>query len=87
MDNCPITNASLLSIVSDEPDNGTGDGDTADDIQEALFGTEDLSFLLRSERMGGGDGRVYTVTYGVEDGSGNEASDAATVIVPLSKGN
>lgn len=69
---------SLLSITSDEPDNGEGDGNTDNDIQ---FGEDDC-FLLRSERQGGGDGRVYTIIYCVTDASGNTAYDTTTVVVP-----
>jgi len=77
----------LTSITSNEPDNGLGDGDTANDIQGAAFGTADFSFLLRSERSGAGTGRIYTVTYTVTDGSGNTASDSATVTIPKSASN
>lgn len=52
----------VLSIYSDEPENGTGDGNTADDI--VIDGTS--SFRLRSERRGGGNGRVYGVTFRVD---------------------
>ena len=72
----------LTSITSNEPENGTGDGDTAPDITGAGLGTDDLDFSLRSERAGTGSGRVYTVIYTVTDGSGNSASDTAYVTVP-----
>lgn len=72
----------LVSITSNEPDNGLGDGDTPNDIQGADFGTEDYQFQLRSERAGTGDGRVYTVVYRVTDGSGNSASCESEVRVP-----
>ncbi len=79
-DDCDPTPAvTLLSITSDEPDNGLGDGDTANDIQ---FGTESNCFYLRSERQGGGDGRVYTITYCATDAAGNEACAADEVSVP-----
>jgi hypothetical protein len=81
-DNCPGVSFVLTSLTSDEPDNGTGDGDTINDIQDAAIGTPDVSFSLRSERAGGGDGRVYTATYTASDGSGNDAEDSATVTVP-----
>ena len=73
----------LLSIVSNEPDNGTGDGHTSNDIQGAVFATDDRSFLLRAERSATGKGRVYTVTYRATDASGNSSNASATVIVPL----
>lgn len=72
----------LTSIWSDEPDNGLGDGDQPNDIQEAAVGTNDVSFKLRSERQGTGDGRVYTITYTAADISGNTASAVVYVTVP-----
>lgn len=88
-DNCPGVSFVLDGIVSNEPENGLGDGDTAPDIVDADAGTPDLEFSLRKERAGPGDGRIYTVTYSAEDGSGNGAEDSATVEVPKSqsKGN
>jgi hypothetical protein len=83
-DNCPGAAFVLESITSNEPDNGLGDGDFPDDIQEADFNTDDLSFMLRSERSGLGNDRVYTVTYTVTDASDNSASASATVTVPHS---
>jgi hypothetical protein len=71
----------LLSITSDEPDNGTGDGDTADDIQDADYGTGDFDFSLRAERQGGGDGRIYTVCYLATAGAVADTV-CATVTVP-----
>ena len=75
----------LLSIVSNEADNGLGDGDTAADIQGAVFGTDDREFLLRAERAGNGSGRVYTVTYGATDASGNVANVVNKVTVMESR--
>jgi hypothetical protein len=84
-DNCdPMVAFELTSITSDEPDNGLGDGDTANDIQGALYGAPDLSFFLRSERSGTMDGRVYTIIYTAEDNAGNTATDTVTVRVPHS---
>jgi hypothetical protein len=84
-DNCPASGFVLDSITSSEPDNGSGDGDTANDIQNAAVGTPDTSFRLRAERVGSGNGRTYTATYGVTDGSGNQATSSAMVIVPHNK--
>ena len=82
-DNCPVTGFTLLSVESDEPDEGTGDGDFPNDIQGADTFTADTSFRVRAERAGLGDGRTYTATYEVEDGSENTAQGSATVEVPL----
>ena len=86
-DNCPGVSYVLSDITSDEPDNGTGDGNTDADIQNADFGTPDLEFDLRSERAGGQDGRTYTVTYTATDVGNNSTEDSATVEVPHDKGN
>jgi hypothetical protein len=72
----------LVSIVSNEPDNGLGDGDQPDDIQGATLGADDRDFLLRRERSGTGSGRTYTITYSATDASGNTAVRQATVTVP-----
>ena len=77
--------AILASVTSSEPDNGTGDGDTAGDIAGAAVGTADLAFSLRAERSGGGPGRDYTVTYSATDPSGNSSTASATVTVPSSR--
>jgi hypothetical protein len=78
----PNPTVRLVSIKSNELDNGLGDGDTSEDIQGATFGTDDRAFLLRSERSGPGGGRVYTVTYQASDASGNTTTKQAFVTVP-----
>ncbi|MFH1220003.1 MAG: C10 family peptidase [Candidatus Eisenbacteria bacterium] len=72
----------LISITSNEPENGLGDGDTPNDIQGADIGTPDLAFQLRSERSGGGSGRIYTITYMGFDHSGNTTVVSVYVRVP-----
>jgi predicted extracellular nuclease len=69
----------LVSVTSDEPDNGDDDGDTIDDV---VIVDQD-TFKLRAERSGVGDGRVYTVTYRATDACGNSTVKPATVTVPL----
>jgi uncharacterized protein len=71
----------LVSIISNEPDNGLGDGDTADDIVIL----DDFNILLRAERSAQGTGRIYTLTYKVTDACGNETYATATVFVPLNQ--
>jgi hypothetical protein len=72
----------LVSITSNEPDNGLGDGDQPNDIQGAAFGTDDRQFLLRSERAGKKKDRSYTITYSATDDSNNTTQRQATVRVP-----
>jgi hypothetical protein len=72
----------LLSVTSNEPDEGTGDGDFANDIQEFDVETPDTDGFLRAERSSPGTGRVYTLTYEGKDGAGNAATCTVTVAVP-----
>ncbi|MFK7691291.1 right-handed parallel beta-helix repeat-containing protein [Paenibacillus sp. HJGM_3] len=77
-----IASLVLTSITSNEPDNGTGDGDTTGDIQDADFGEYDTSFSLRAERSGKGTGRIYTIIYTITDEAGNIGNATAQVTVP-----
>ncbi len=83
MDNFdPNPLVTLVSVTSNEPDNGLGDGDTANDIVIL----DDYHFMLRAERSGNGTGRIYTITYQVTDICGNTATAETVVTVPLNKG-
>jgi hypothetical protein len=83
----PDPDFTLTSVSSNEPDNGTGDGDTTGDIQGADVGTDDDVFLLRAERAGPGSGRVYTVIGNVTDESGNSTNGVTQIVVPHDQGN
>jgi hypothetical protein len=72
----------LAAALSNEPDNGLGDGDTANDIQGFVLGTPDTAGQVRAERSGKGSGRVYTLSYTGMDQAGNSASCSPTVSVP-----
>ena len=74
----------LVSIVSDEPEDavGGGDGATSPDIDGAEFGADDREFQVRAERQGAGDGRTYVVTYEAIDDAGNRSIREATIFVP-----
>ncbi len=75
--------ACSAGVVSNEPVNGTGDGDTAPD----WLVTGPASVQLRSERAGTGAGRDYTIAVTCRDASGNSTFRYATVSVPKSMGN
>ncbi|NOY56043.1 MAG: ExeM/NucH family extracellular endonuclease [Actinobacteria bacterium] len=72
----------LVSVVSNEPDNGRGDGNTVRDIVII----DDTTFLLRAERSGHGDGRIYTATYEATDSCGNTTVATVTITVPRGHG-
>ena len=75
-----IASIELVSIVSNQPDNGKGDGNTTQDIQGAEFGTFDTDFFVRAERSGSGD-RIYTVTYKATDNAGNSVVSSQNIVV------
>ena len=75
-----------VSVSSDEPVNGTGDGDTAPDWSVTDNGDGTFDVELRAERAGKGDGRTYTITATATDLTGGSASSSVEVNVPHSKG-
>lgn|GEM_PF-3495826 len=83
---CGNLSVTLESVTSNEPDNGVDDGNTINDIQDAMVGTPDYQFKVRRERSGSGTGRIYTATYKVVDGAGFSVTESATITVPLSLG-
>ncbi|MDZ7593119.1 MAG: ExeM/NucH family extracellular endonuclease [Thiobacillus sp.] len=68
----------LVSVTSNEADNGLGDGDTAGDIEIV----DDFTLRLRAERAGKGAGRIYTLTYEARDFAGNASQSTIEVSVP-----
>jgi uncharacterized repeat protein (TIGR01451 family) len=77
-----INKVVISQVTSDEIENGNGDGNTNNDI---VIAPDCKSVQLRSEREGGGDGRVYTITLKVKDSSGNVTTATRKVVVQ--KGN
>jgi predicted extracellular nuclease len=72
-----VETITLISITSNEPDNGQGDGDMPNDIVIV----DNDTFKLRAERSGGGEGRIYTITYQAVNSCGNTVTATATVTV------
>jgi hypothetical protein len=82
-DTCsPTVTNQIVSVTSNEPDDGLGDGDMPNDIQNI----NGLTVQLRAERSGKGSGRIYTITVSGTDASGNTATSTVTVTVPKSQG-
>jgi hypothetical protein len=70
-----------LTAVSNEPEDGKGDGHTAPDIV-----IKDGNVKVRAERSGHGDGRVYTIRASATDLAGNTTTATATCEVPHDRG-
>ncbi len=77
----------LMSVVSNEPDNGLGDGDQPNDIQGWKVGSPSLTGQLRAERSGKGTGRIYTLTYKATDQAGTIQPAWRLSSSPVTKGN
>ncbi len=75
----PSPTITFISITSNEPDNGPGDGNTVNDIVII----DDFTFKLRAERGGKGSGRTYTIYYQATNMFGDTIEGSATVMVPL----
>lgn len=85
-DNCGGVNISdvvIRSVTSDETENGNGDGNTTNDI---IIASDCRSVQLRAERDGGGDGRVYTISFRLTDTHGNVTTAMANVVVEHNPG-
>ena len=80
-DGDPVT-ITIDEIVQDEPVNGLGDGDVSPDG----LGAGDSTALVRAERAGGGNGRVYAIGFTATDGKGGSCSGVVTVGVPHKRG-
>ena len=73
----PSPTVKVVSVTSNEPDNGTGDGDTVGDVAYSAG-----AICVRQERSGGGSGRTYTATVQASDAAGNTTQQQVTFQVP-----
>jgi hypothetical protein len=81
--NTTVKNYYIYDITSNEPDNGLGDGDVANDWQIDMYGQ---NLLLRAERSGKGTGRVYSFYVSGYDEFWNYFNQMVTVTVPHDQG-
>ena len=77
----PASEVTLLSVTSNEPDNGADDGNTINDIVIL----DPVTFRLRAERSDSGTGRTYSIRYQASDYCGNTNLGTAAVSVPVSR--
>jgi hypothetical protein len=80
-DGDPVT-VTITQVWQDEPTNAPGDGNTCPDAT----GTGTGAVSVRSERAGGGDGRVYHLRFGASDGRGGTCQGEVRVCVPHDQG-
>lgn len=74
----PAPSVTMVSATSDQPDNGTGDGNTTNDT--VVFPDH---VCLRAERAGNDqDGRLYTIGLQAADDSGNQVETSVQILVP-----
>ena len=69
----------VTGVTQDEQVNAKGDGNTSPDAV-----IEAGAALVRAERSGTGNGRVYEISFKAEDGKGGSCTGAVTVGVPHS---
>ena len=77
----PAPVSQIVSVSSNQPIEGTGDGDAAPDWEI----TGPLTLNLRAERSGG-QARIYTITIVTSDFGGNLTTSTVEVTVPNSRG-
>jgi hypothetical protein len=80
-DNCAVS--SIITVTSNEPINGVGDGDTDPDWMVI----DNHHVKLRAERSANGTGRIYTITIAANDPSGNISTKTVEVRVPHNVNN
>ncbi len=82
-DNCPLPPGSCtLDVTSNEPVLAHGSGHTSPD----WIVVDDHHVLLRAERQGNGNGRIYTITITCTDSGGNSSTEDVEVTVPHDRG-
>lgn len=75
-----------ITVTSNQPVNGTGDGDTDPDWKAVDNGDGTYSVSLRAERAGNLGQRDYTITVTATDASGNTSTATCAASVPHDQG-
>jgi hypothetical protein len=86
-DNSGLSPTLTASVLSNEPQDGLGDGDMSPDWTQPVIdqNTGTITLQLRSERSGKGTGRTYTIKITATDSAGNSSTADVNVIVPHDK--
>jgi len=73
----PCPNTCVLTVSSNEPLNGAGDGNTSSDWQVI----DAHQVLLRAERAGNGGGRIYTINITCTNDTNKQSSTKTLMVV------
>ena len=76
-DNCVSSPNTTITVTSNEPVNGTGDGDTSPDWEII----DNHHVKLRAERAANGEGRIYTITVTIDDGCNPAVSQSKQIMI------
>jgi len=71
----------IIAVRSDEPVDAMGSGDGAT-CPDAVIAPDERSVQLRAERLGAGNGRVYTLYFTAHDPGGLSCAGTVQVCVP-----
>jgi len=77
--NVNVNSVVIDKVTSDEAENAPGSGNTLNDI---VIACDRKSVKLRAERIAGGNGRVYTITFKVTNQFGVSSTATVKVYVP-----
>lgn len=77
-----VLSITVDSVFQDEPTNGLGDGDTSPDASGIGTGI----VMVRSERSGTGNGRVYHVNFTANDGMSGSCTGTVNIRVDKNQG-
>ncbi|MBW2663844.1 MAG: hypothetical protein JRD93_18160 [Deltaproteobacteria bacterium] len=82
-DNSGLPVTLIATVASNEPEEDLGDGDMAPDWTIPVINQEMglIQLLLRAERSGSGNGRVYSVVITATDDSNNSSSATVEIVV------
>jgi Secretion system C-terminal sorting domain len=86
-DNCcsiPVANVFITKVTNDELEDASGDAD-GNTLNDVVIAANCKWVQLRSERVGGGNGRVYTIYIAVKDLNGNTGTATFKVWVASSQ--
>src|SRR6185436_4189775 len=83
-DDCDASPTLAITVTSNEPQEGTGDGDTSPDW-EIVPTDGGVQVWVRAERSGGGNGRLYSIKATATDRTGYQTYSMKTVSVGVAE--